>query len=156
MNRSDIIKWLLILVIAGVVLGAGAVYYMFTLPHQDVQGSQTEFTLTVDQLVNEYLTDPDAADLKYLDEEGFSGILEITGRIQSRTLNFVGQTTVYLSPEAAPTGIRCTILNDAALALLPDDGANVTLKGVIRTGAFYDEELNAFGPVIMDQCAPKL
>jgi hypothetical protein len=153
MYRKKILSITLALALATAITGGAVVYYMFNLPHQDVQGSQTGFVLTVDELVTEYLNDPDAADLKYLDEEGLSGILEVSGRLTSRTQNYAGQTVVMLSAEAAPSGLRCTMISPEAALELPSDGSSVVLKGVIRSGAWYDEELATFEPVILDQCA---
>lgn len=154
MKRNKRIQITLGLALIAVIIGLGVVYYLFNLPHQDVQGTATAYTLTVDELVDEYLRDPDAADQKYLDEQGFSRVIEVSGRISSQTQNYAGQSVIVISAEVAPVGLRCTMIDAYAAYQLPSDGSIVALKGVIRSGAWSDQELGIFEPVIMDQCAP--
>ncbi|MBI1268117.1 MAG: hypothetical protein GC193_11885 [Cryomorphaceae bacterium] len=77
MKIGKIIKWSLILgIIALFSAGVGFVYLWF-IPHRNVQASLVDFNTTTTELVNEYLADNDAANRKYLQEEGNSKILAL-------------------------------------------------------------------------------
>lgn len=152
MKTKKILKYSLYLALVGITVGSAVVYYMFNLPDHDVQGSITEYQLTVDELVMDYLNDGDQADMKYLDEEGISSVIEISGTVSKVDQNFAGEWVVTLSPERAPTGIRCTMIKTEVLES-PQSGNYLTLKGVIRSGAYFDQELTTYQPVILDDCA---
>lgn len=80
-KRKKILKIAAMVVVAGLLIGAGVVYYLFNIPHRDVQASATDYQLTTSQLVNEYIDNREAANKKYLAEDGNSKILEVTGTI---------------------------------------------------------------------------
>jgi len=49
------------------VIGGSIGYYLFNMPHRDVQATEADASLSAENLVNEYLDDYDAANAKYLD-----------------------------------------------------------------------------------------
>lgn len=156
MNKKKIIKIALILVVSGVVIGGSVVLYMFNMPHRDVQSAQADMTLTADDLVNEYLADATAANNKYLDEEGESKILEITGTVFSIGEDFNGNTEILLKSANANAGVSCAFTTETnAKARNIKIGDNITVKGVIQSGASYDEDLEMYENVIMDKCDVK-
>jgi hypothetical protein len=148
---KKILKFVLVLAVAGAIIGGGIAYYMFNMPHRDVQSTPTDYKLSVSEIVEEYLRNPEEADRKYLKEDGLSRILEITGIIARTNENMAGQFQVELSEEGSPARVRCTMLPDALGRA--QRGDLVILKGVIRSGSYFDEDFNRFEPVIMDQCA---
>ena len=153
MNKKKIIKIGLILLISGVVIGGSVVLYMFNMPHRDVQSAKTDLTITVDGLVNEYLADATTANNKYLDEEGESKILEITGIVASIGEDFNGNTEILLKSADAKAGVSCAFTTETnAKAKNIKIGDNITVKGVIQSGASYDEDLEMYENVIMDKC----
>lgn len=153
MNKKKIIKIGLILLISGVVIGGSVVLYMFNMPHRDVQSAKTDLTITVDGLVNEYLVDATTANNKYLDEEGESKILEITGIVASIGEDFNGNTEILLKSADAKAGVSCAFTTETnAKAKNIKIGDNITVKGVIQSGASYDEDLEMYENVIMDKC----
>ena len=153
MNKKKIIKIGLILLISGVVIGGSIVLYMFNMPHRDVQSARTDMILTTDDLVSEYLADATTANNKYLDEEGESKILEITGTVFSIGEDFNGNTEILLKSPDGKAGVSCAFTTETnAKAKNIKIGDNITVKGVIQSGASYDEDLEMYENVIMDKC----
>lgn len=154
MNKKSIIKTVVIVGILGVTIGGATAAYMFFMPHRDVQAVSTDFSLTSDELVSEYLKDATAANARYLDVEGESKVLEVSGMVASVSVDYNGNKVVVIKGSNAPAGVSCTMLPtaaDAAAAL--SVGQTVRVKGVIRAGAAYDEDLEMYENVILDKCA---
>jgi hypothetical protein len=150
--KKKIIKWGLVLVVSGIVIGGGAVLYMFNMPHRDVQAASADFQMDAKDLVNEYLTDADAANDKYLQEEGDSKIIAITGVVASISEDMNMQKVVLLKDAGEKAGVSCTFMASTnANAANLKKGNKVTIKGVIRSGAGYDEDLELFEDVIIEK-----
>ncbi len=96
MFKNKMIRTILILLGVVIIIGGGVGLYMFNMPHRDVQATKSDYTLNASDIVNEYLKDPVKANEKYLDEEGESKILEITGKIASITTDFNNQKVILL------------------------------------------------------------
>ena len=108
--------------------------------------------MTTNELVKEYLSDASLANDKYLQEEGESKILAVTGTVKSIDQNLENNYVILLQDEAL-SGVRCTFTietNEHAATL--KKGQKVTIKGVIRSGASYDEDLELYEDVILDKC----
>jgi hypothetical protein len=154
-KRKKIIKAALAILVIVVIVGSATAYYMFNMPHRNVQKAKTDYSLTASQLVTEYLTDAIGANIKYLADDGDSKILEISGTVSKITEDFNGRKVLLLKEKGQPTGISCTFTEEAgskALELQP--GQTATLKGVIRSGANYIEDFGLWENVVMEQCAP--
>lgn len=153
MKRKKIIKISLIVISIALLAGVGGMYYMFNMPHRDIQASKTDFSLTATALVNEYLTAPEAADQKYLDEEGESKILAVSGKVSSITEDLNHQKVVLLKNDGDKAGVSCTFTAETnAHAQNLQVGQTITVKGVIRSGAGYDEDLDLYEHVILEKC----
>lgn len=152
MNKKKIIKPLLIVVGIGLLVGTGIVLYLFNMPHRDVQATSADFSYTASAVVDEYLSDADKANAKYLDEEGESKILEVSGTVFSISEDFNQQKVVLLKGENDKAGVSCTFTSEtnAAVASLKI-GDQVIIKGVIRSGASYDDDLGMYENVIMEK-----
>ena len=50
-------KIVLSVVLFGILIAMGTVYYLFNMPHRDVQATKTDYTFKSGQIVNEYLAD---------------------------------------------------------------------------------------------------
>ncbi|PIQ48175.1 MAG: hypothetical protein COW03_11575 [Cytophagales bacterium CG12_big_fil_rev_8_21_14_0_65_40_12] len=145
-------KIILLIGIIGAIAASGAVLYMFFMPHRDIQSTKTDYKLSADALVNEYLQNADAANDKYLDEGGKSKVIEVTGVIQSITEDFNRQKVILLKSADALAGVRSTFTEETnASALKAQIGETVTIKGVIRAGAAYDEDLGLYENVILEK-----
>lgn len=151
--KKKILKWGLMLTALGVLIGAGIGFYLFNMPHRDVQATTVDFQMNSKELVNEYLADAQSANDKYLEEEGDSKIIAVTGIVSSINEDMNGQKVVLLKEGNEDAGVSCTFTkntNIEAEKLKPGD--KITIKGVIRSGAGYDEDLEMYEDVIMDKC----
>lgn len=152
MKNKKTLKIGLILFVAGIVIAGGIGLYLFNMPHRDVQASQSDYSLTATQIVTEYLKDSDAANRKYLASDGESKILEVTGIVNKISEDFNGLKVVLLKGDDDKAGVSATFspeTNSTASSL--QVGQTVTLKGVIRSGASYDEDLELYENVILEK-----
>ena len=134
-------------------IGLGIAYYMFNMPQRDVQNTEVDYTIEATTLVNEYLADATIANTKYLSTDGDSKIIAVSGFVESITEDLNMQQVVLLKESNENAGVSCTFMqatNNNATSLKKGD--KVTIKGVIRSGANYDEDLEMFENVIIEKC----
>ncbi len=151
MNKK--LKIVLIIIGIGILIGGGTFLYVFFQPHRDVQATKTDFKLETKQIVDEYLKDATAANEKYLQEEGESKVIEVTGIVSEISDDFNQQKVVLLKGMNENAGVSCTFTSETnknANSLKVGD--KVTIKGVIRSGAGYDEDMELYEDVIMEKC----
>lgn len=154
MTKNKIIKTVLILLIGGALIFGGIAYYMFNMPHRNIQSTSTDFKFTAADIVAEYLKDAKLANDKYLDNEGESKIIEVTGEIANISTDFNNQKVILLKDKNMKAGVTCTFTektNNSVSNL--KEGQNITVKGVIRSGANYDEDLEMYENVILEKCS---
>jgi hypothetical protein len=154
MNQNKILKYALILVLIGVLAGGAVAAYIFLTPHRDVQDTKIDFKLSASAIVAEYLEDSDLANKRFLDEQGESKVLQITGTVADISEDFNGQKVVLLKSANDKAGVSCTFLatNDPKLEVL-SVGQIISVKGMITAGASYDEDLGFYENVLLDQCS---
>ena len=152
MKRKKIIRIASIVVLAGLLIGGGVGLYMFNMPHRDVQSAKVNYVLTSSEIVSEYLTDKVAANKKYLAADGDSKILEITGIAANISENFKGEIVILLKGSDDKAGVNATftIESNAGTSKIVV-GETATVKGVIRSGAAYDEDLELYENVILEK-----
>jgi hypothetical protein len=152
MKKKKILKVIAILGVAGLLIGGGIGLYMFNKPHRDVQSADADYTLSTSEIVAEYLADKDAANKKYLAADGDSKILEITGVVSKISEDFNGQKVVLLAGAEAKAGVSATFTSEtnSSLSNVQVD-QTITIKGVIRSGASYDEDLEMYEHVLIDK-----
>ena len=153
MKKKKIIKWSLRLFIIGLTTAISVFLYVWLMPHRDIQATALDFNLTSSELVQEYLDNSQKANLKYLQEEGDSKILAVTGKIAVISKDMEGNSTVLLKNEGDDLGVLCYFMkgtNKNTLSLIVGD--LVTIKGVIRSGAEYDEDLDLYEDAILQDC----
>lgn len=151
--KKKIIKWTLLVVISGLVIGGGIVLYLWNMPQRNVQETPVDFKLNSEQLVKEYLSDAKGSNTKYLQTEGDSKILAVTGEVFSITEDLKQQKVVLLKRKDEKVGVSCTFMkNTNKNANKLKVGDKVTIKGVIRAGAGYDEDLELYEDAIMEKC----
>jgi hypothetical protein len=151
MKKRKILKIAAIVVAAGFVIGVSVGLYLYFMPHRDVQKSATDYKLSASELVTEYLADGNAANKKYLAEDGESKILEITGTVARISEDFTGRKVVLLREKGDKAGVSCTFLPDAtANAEKLTKGQKVTIKGVIRSGVSFDRDLDMYLNAVVD------
>lgn len=124
MNKK--LKIFLILVVIGLVVGSGGVYYVFNMPHRDVKGEEAAFNVEAAAFYTEYSNDEEASNVKFGDK-----VIEVTGSIVELSGDEY-EITVVLNDEME--GISCA-LDSVAIANNKDKveafkvGDKVTLKG---------------------------
>ncbi len=143
---------LLSLLTAGLI-GGGYVFYLWNMPHLDVQAQKADYSISANQLVNEYLTNEKSANTKYLGENGESKIIVISGTISKITTDMNNQKVILLKEDTAKAGVNCTFMastNINASALKVGDKAKI--KGIIRSGASYDADMEIYQNVVLEKC----
>jgi hypothetical protein len=152
MKKKKVLKVIAILGAAGLLIGGGIGLYMFNKPHRDVQSADADYTLSTSEIVAEYLADIDAANKKYLAADGDSKILEITGVVSKISEDFNGQKVVLLAGVEAKAGVSATFTSEtnSSLSNVQVD-QTITIKGVIRSGASYDEDLEMYEHVLIEK-----
>jgi len=152
MKRKTIIRTIAILVFAGVLIGGGIGLYMFNMPHRDIQSAKVDYSLTSSQIVSEYLSDKSTANRKYLASDGDSKILEITGEVSKISEDYNGQKVVLLKGNSDKAGVSATFTSESNNNLADvEPGQIITVKGVIRSGASFDEDLDLYENVILEK-----
>jgi len=152
MKKKKLIRIIAIVGLAGIIIGGGIGLYMFNMPQRDVQSAKTDYSLTSTQLVTEYLSDNTAANQKYLASDGDSKILEISGEVNKISEDYNGQKVVLLKSSQDQAGVSATFTSETNTDLTGVElGQSITIKGVIRSGASYDEDLGFYLNVILEK-----
>jgi len=151
-KRKKIFKIALFILGVGILVGGSVGYYMFNKPPRDVQNTKTDYSYNASEIVAEYLTDAQKANNKYLDEAGNSKVLEITGIVSKISKDFNNQKVILLKEISAHAGVSCTFGSETNLHT--DNikiGDHITVKGVIRSGASFDADLDMYENVILEK-----
>jgi len=137
------------------LIGIGVVAYLWFMPHRNVQATKAFATVDTTILVNEFLSNKEKANTKYLDsDEGESKVLIITGKIAKISKDQLGQKVILLKDDNQKMGVSCTFtLETSPQVALLKVGDAVKIKGVIRSGAEYDEDLDLAENVIVEKSA---
>ena len=154
MNKRRVIRIALVIITIGINTAAGIGFYLFNKPHRNVAESEIDFHISAAELVDEYLNNATLANQKYLADDGESKILAITGTVSAISLDLNNQYVVLLKETSQHAGVSCTFAsstNDQAKNLTA--GHTATIKGVIRSGAEYDEDLDLYEDVIVEKCS---
>ncbi|SHM88462.1 OB-fold protein [Flavobacterium chilense] len=145
-------KKIVIVLGIGVLIAAVIGAMMFFKPQRDVQATATDFSYQASEIVNEYLTDAKKANDKYLDEEGNSKVLEISGIVANISEDFNHQKVVLLKSATDKAGVSATFTKETNSHT--DNvkvGDKITIKGVIRSGASFDADLDMYENVIIEK-----
>lgn len=152
MKKRKILRIIILTAVSGLIIGAALTIYMFNMPHRNVTETDPDYYLTTTEIVSEYLENSDIANEKYLASDGDSKILQITGNISEISEDFDGNMVVLLMGENKRAGVRVTFTGETE----PAEGSlsvgqQITIKGVIRSGAAYDEDLEMYENVIIEK-----
>ena len=152
-RKKRIIKIGIIVIVVALLIAGSVGYFMFNQPHRDVQSMEADFQMESSELVKEYLVDANSANEKYLQEEGESKILLITGIIKNINEDLNHQKVILLKSNSDQAGVSCTFTSETNANITGlSIGDKVTVKGVIRSGASYDEDLELYEDVILEKC----
>lgn len=152
MEKKKLFKIGLTIVVVGFIVGVSIAIYLFNMPHRNISSAKADYSLSVSELVDEYLNDADLANEKYLSDDGESKILEVSGRIQSIENDLKGQTVVLIKSANSMAGVKATL--DLSNEVRLDElivGSNITIKGVIRLGASYDSDMEIYINAVLDK-----
>lgn len=130
MKPSSIVKWIFIIFLVGVLVGASVGLYMFFKPARDIASSKAEYFLSASDLTSEFLENEDAANQKYLSAAG-GRIIEVSGVIREIVLADSTNTFIVLADSTMLFGgVNCYIdsQNVAALGSIVV-GERATFKG---------------------------
>lgn len=153
MMKNKFFKAGLWLVLVVIVIAFGVGIYMFYMPHRDVVAQKADFSFQASDIVNEYLADATKANQKYLDSEGESKILSITGTIAKIEDDLEGNKVVLLRNEGEKAGVSCTFTKETNTKVNSlKVGETTTIKGVIRSGATFDKDLDMYENVVVEKC----
>jgi len=150
--KKSLVKKLLLTGAIAALLGIGYVVYLFNMPHRDVQSVKAFVEIESRVLVQEFLNDPNAANAKYLAEDGESKVIIVQGHIDDIFEDQKNQKVVVLKDKDEKVGVSSTFM--------PETNANVQglqigdyikIKGVIRSGAEIDEDLELYEDVIIEK-----
>lgn len=152
MTKKKILKIALFTLGLVIVIGGSVGYYMFNKPARDVQHTKTDFSYSSSEIVHEYLTNAQKADNKYLDEGGNSKVLEISGVVANISEDFNNQKVILLKLDSDKAGVSCTFTAETnSNTVTIKIGDQITIKGVIRSGASFDEDLEMYENVILEK-----
>jgi hypothetical protein len=149
--KSKIIK-----VILGIVLiGVAYVAYVWFMPHRNVQSITAFQTIEATDLVNAFIANKEKANGVYLDsEEGESKVLIIKGNVTEISKDQLGQQVVLLKNKNDKMGVSCSFtLGTNSQVTAIKIGDYISIKGVIRSGAEYDSDLDLIENVIIEKSA---
>tara|TARA_B110000211_G_scaffold232493_1_gene296374 strand:- start:2959 stop:3426 length:468 start_codon:yes stop_codon:yes gene_type:complete len=145
-------KVLIVGAVIGIIGGAFGAYQWF-MPKRDVQETAIDYTITSKALVAEYLKDAAQANLKYLANDGDSKILVVSGIIASINKNQKNEDVILLRDNNEGAGVICTFISDSTKTLSVKTGDIISVKGVIQSGASYDEDLEEYIDVNLNKAA---
>jgi hypothetical protein len=91
MKRNKIIRYLLLLVLAGVVIGGGIGYYIYNKPHRDIEHAMPDYILTADELTAAY-ADEAEGNKKFL-----NNVVLLVGEIEDLSRDAGGNINVLFS-----------------------------------------------------------
>ena len=152
MKTKKVLKIIGLVAVAGIIIGGSVGLYLFNMPHRDVQSSQVDYSLSSSEIVQEYLTDRAAANEKYLADDGESKILEISGMVSKISEDYNGQKVILLKTPKDKAGVSASFTTETAQSTEGIKiGQTISIKGVIRSGASYDEDLELYENVILEK-----
>lgn len=148
--KSKVLKIIALIVVIGMAYFA----YLWFMPHRNIQKTEAYVTISATDLVNEFLSDAQRANDLYLDAQGESKVIIVSGTVERIEKDQLGQRVVLLKDSSEKMGVSCTFaLETNEETNLLEIGNTIKVKGVIRSGAEYDEELDLVENVILEKCA---
>jgi VCBS repeat-containing protein len=146
-------KIILLTLLVGAILAGAYVFYLWNMPHIDVQAQKADVNVDVTSIVNEYLQDEKKANDKYLSAEGDSKIFVVKGVVKSKDTDMNNQITVLLQGANDKAGVKCVFTAETNKdAEILQVGQTTSIKGIIRSGAKYDNDLELYENVLLEKC----
>lgn len=121
-------RFILYIILAGLVVGAIVGYQMWNKPHKKAEDADA-ITITTRALADAYSGDEAKANQLYLDK-----VLQVTGTVSQASTNQDGKPVIELD-----NGIQCTMRDAGANAV---SGQQVTIKGFCTGNDMFGVLLN--------------
>ena len=150
--KKSLIKKLLLTGAVAILIGFGYVVYLFNMPHRNVQSVKAFVEIESAILVQEFLNNPQAANAKYLAEDGESKVIIVKGHVDAIFEDQKNQKVIVLKDKDEKVGVSSTFMSETnknveGLKI----GDYIKIKGVIRSGAEIDEDLELYEDVIIEK-----
>lgn len=98
-------KKILIIIIFGALIGAYFAYSMYNKPHRNIAKETVTYTLTANQIFDDFENDEEFANRKYLDK-----VIAVSGDIIDVTKDQTNHSVITLEAENAMAGgVLCTM-----------------------------------------------
>ncbi len=118
-------KRILYVLLAVVLIGGAVGYTLWNKPHQDIGAAKADIAIDAVALYNEYNTDENAANAKYLDK-----VVAITGKVKEAAKDGDGSVKVSLDAGSDMGVVACELSPFASHARTDfQAGEQVTFKG---------------------------
>lgn len=114
-------KKIILIGIVGILIAMFVAYSQYNKPHRNISEEKADFTVTANQIFDDFENDEKSANEKYLDK-----VIEVSGTIIDIAKNQTGSTVLTLEAENAMVGGVLGTLKDNTSAF--SDGQNVKLK----------------------------
>ncbi len=95
------LKIFLITALVGLIAGVSTVYYVFNMPHRDVENEAPSYIIGASALFNEYNNDEESTHIKYGDK-----VLQVSGSIAELSIDGY-QVSITLNDEME--GVNCSL-----------------------------------------------
>jgi hypothetical protein len=154
MNMAKkLVKRIGLIILGGIIIAMSAGAYLWFKPHRNVQATKAFAELKVNELVSEFSADANAANVKYLANDGNSKVLIIEGRVSKITTNQTGEKVIILKDEGAKAGVSATFTQNASPnAEFLNVGDIIKVKGAIISGNSYNADFDLYEHAILVQC----
>ncbi|MCK0130916.1 OB-fold putative lipoprotein [Flavobacteriaceae bacterium F08102] len=141
--------------IAIILLALGVVAYFWFMPHRDVQATKAFAEVEAADLVNEFITNRTKANQRYLADDGDSKVLVVIGIVVDQFKDQSGQAVILLKTNTTDQmGVSCTFTEETNTQVAHIKiGDKISVKGVIRSGAEIDKDLDLIEHVVLEKCA---
>jgi hypothetical protein len=144
MNRSTK-KLFITLGLSALLLVSAFGYYLYNMPHRLVSEIAADEKIQATVLIKKFLDNPNSAKEHYFKEDGNSLILELTGLLLRTEMDFNNKPIFILGDTSLPAQIYA-YMDDTSL-VAPAPGSTIVVKGAISAGAEFDELLNTYTPI---------
>jgi DNA replicative helicase MCM subunit Mcm2 (Cdc46/Mcm family) len=118
-------KQILLIALSVIAIGAVIAYLQYNKPHREAADEQAAFSLSANELFNDFQTDETSSNAKYLNK-----IIEVNGVVTEVTQPSPENLTVMLETGNEPSVIACEISPGQVPNPLPTPGDQVILKGI--------------------------
>ena len=128
------------------IVAVAILLYLYFMPHRDIQSEEVNFKITAKQFVKDFVKDPDGSNIKYLDK-----VVIVEGEVSKIEEDQLQQKVILLKTENS--GVNCTFMKETNKSTQNIKiGDIVKIKGVVRMGASYDEDLELPEFAILEKC----